>query len=114
MDRKSWLVGLRRMFVLALLLPALAQAADPEVTLVIKNHQFTPAEVKVPAGKKVKLIVDNQDSTAEEFDSHALNREKVIAPNSRAVIFIGPLKPGRYEFVGEFHQATAKGVVIAE
>jgi hypothetical protein len=27
---------------------------------------------------------------------------------------IGPLDPGRYEFMGEFHADTAKGVVVAE
>jgi hypothetical protein len=27
---------------------------------------------------------------------------------------VGPLAPGRYEFFGEFHPNTAKGVVIAE
>src|SRR5215218_1237146 len=89
-----------------------AQAQDPEFNLVIRNHRFEPAEVKVPAGKKIKLIVDNQDSTAEEFESKPLNREKVIAPKSKATITIGPLKPGKYPFVGEFNEATAKGVVI--
>ena len=91
-----------------------AIAADPEFTLVIKDHKFAPTEVKVPANQKVKLIVDNQDATAEEFESHSLKREKVIGPRSKATIMIGPLKPGRYPFVGEFHEATAKGVVIAE
>jgi plastocyanin len=91
-----------------------AVAADPEINLAIKDHRFTPAEVKVPAGQKVKLIVDNQDATPEEFESHELNREKVIAPKSKATIFIGPLKPGRYPFTGEFNEATAKGVVIVE
>ena len=89
-------------------------AAGPEFTLVIKNHKFEPAEIKVPAGQKVKLIVDNQDAFAEEFESHSLNREKVIPARSKATIFIGPLKAGTYPFVGEFHEATAKGVVIAE
>ena len=37
-----------------------------------------------------------------------------LAPKTKAAILIGPLKAGRYEFVGEFHEATAKGVVIAE
>ena len=95
-------------------LPILATATDPEVSLVIKDHRFNPSEVKVKAGQKVKLIVDNQDATPEEFESHELNREKVIAPRSKATIFIGPLKPGRYAFTGEFNQETAKGVVIAE
>ena len=89
-------------------------APDVEVTLIIKNHRFEPTEVKVPAQQRVRLVVHNQDSTPEEFESHSLNREKVIPGGAKAVIFIGPLKPGRYEFFGEFNEATAKGVVIAE
>jgi hypothetical protein len=38
----------------------------------------------------------------------------VIAGKSNGVVRIGPLKPGHYPFVGEYHEATAKGVVIAE
>jgi hypothetical protein len=92
----------------------LAQAADVESSLVIKNHRFEPAELKVPANQRVKLTVHNQDTTPEEFESHALNREKVIPGGAKAVLFIGPLKPGRYAFFGEYNEATAKGVVIAE
>ena len=91
-----------------------AFAAEPEVLLVIREHKFEPAEVKVPANQRVKLVVHNQDATPEEFESKPLNREKVVPPRSKATIYIGPLKPGRYPFVGEFHEATAKGVVIAE
>lgn len=91
-----------------------AQAADAEVEVVIKNHRFAPTELKVPAGQRVKLVVHNQDSTPEEFESHSLNREKVIPARAKATIFIGPLKAGRYEFFGEYNEATAKGVVIAE
>jgi plastocyanin len=89
-----------------------ALAADDEFKLVIENHKFDPAEITVPAGKKIKLIVENRDATAEEFESHALNREKVIPGKSTATIFIGPLKPGRYPFVGEFNEATAKGTIV--
>lgn len=96
------------------LFSASVQAADPEFTLAIRDHRFEPAELRVPVGKKIKLIVDNQDSTPEEFESHALHREKVIPPKSKATIFIGPLKAGRYPFVGEFNEKTAKGVIIAE
>ena len=107
---------LRRAALVAagLLFAAAAQAADPEVTLVIKNHRFEPAEVMVPAGKKVKLIVHNQDSTPEEFESHSLNREKVIPGGQKATIFIGPLKAGKYTFFGEYNEKTAQGVVVAE
>jgi plastocyanin len=88
--------------------------AEPEALLVIKNHRFEPAEFKVSAGQRVKLTVHNQDPTPEEFESHKLNREKVVPPGAKVVIFIGPLKPGKYEFWGEYNEATAKGVVVAE
>lgn len=89
-------------------------AAEPEFALAIKDHRFEPSELKVPAGQRVKLLVHNQDSTPEEFESHSLNREKVIPGGARATIFIGPLKPGRYTFFGEFNEKTAKGAVVAE
>jgi heme/copper-type cytochrome/quinol oxidase subunit 2 len=99
---------------LLLLSPLAVLAADNEFRLVIRDHRFEPAELRVPARTKVKLIVHNQDATAEEFESHELNREKVIAPGARATIFVGPLEPGRYPFYGEFNEATARGVLIAE
>ena len=92
----------------------IATAAEPEALLVIKDHRFQPAELKVPAGQRIKLTVHNQDSTPEEFESHSLNREKVVPGGAKATLYIGPLKPGRYDFFGEYHEATAKGVVIAE
>lgn len=91
-----------------------ARAAEPEALLVIKNHKFEPAELKVAAGERVKLVVHNQDSTPEEFESHSMNREKVVPAGAKATIYIGPLKPGRYDFYGEYNEATAKGVVVAE
>jgi len=100
--------------VIIFVFSALAAAVDPEVTLTIRNHRFEPSELRVPAGKKIKVVIDNQDATAEEFESHALNREKVVPGNSRVPVFIGPLKPGRYPFEGEYNAKTAKGVVIAE
>ena len=92
--------------------PPAARAAD--YTLTIKDHKFTPTELKVPANKRVVITVINDDITPEEFESNVLKVEKVIAGKSKGTVRIGPLKPGRYPFVGEFHEATAKGVVIAE
>lgn len=104
----------RKLFILLAVAPIVTFAANLEQTLVIKDHRFVPVEIKVPAGKKIKLIVDNQDASAEEFESHELNREKVVPGNSKMPIYIGPLTPGKYSFFGEFHEKTARGVVIAE
>ena len=97
---------------LALAVPASA-AETPEFKLVIKNHRFEPSELAVPAGRKLKLIVDNQDPTPEEFESHSLRREKVIKGGSKASIYVGPLEPGTYDFFGEYHESTAKGRIVA-
>lgn len=110
---------LARFLVLLLSLSAFAlgsavHAADPSYTLTIKNHVFEPAELQVPAGQKLRLVVKNTDPTPEEFDSADLKREKVIPGRSEATIMIGPLKPGTYKFVGEFHESTAKGVLVAK
>jgi hypothetical protein len=86
----------------------------PDYKLVIENHRFKPAEIVIPADKKVRLLIENRDDTPEEFDSHDLNREKVMMGNSKATVFIGPLKPGRYMFQGEMHPETAQGVVIVK
>lgn len=102
------------MMVAGLALPLSVAAAPQEYKIVIKNHRFEPAEVVIPAGQKVKLLVENQDTTPEEFESHAMNREKVIPGGGKASIFIGPLKPGSYEFVGEYHEDTARGKVTAK
>lgn len=83
-------------------------------SITLHNHQFEPAELRVPANRRILLHLKNEDPLSEEFDSTALKVEKVFAGNSEGVIRISPLAPGRYEFMGEYHADTAKGVVIAE
>jgi Cupredoxin-like domain len=104
------LFGLTAMLALT---PA-SSNADDALTLTLKDHQFTPTEIKVPANQRVMITVINNDTTAEEFDSTALKVEKVVPGNSKGTVRIGPLTPGRYPFIGEYHEATAKGVVVAE
>lgn len=92
-----------------------ALAADEvEVTISIKDHKFDPAELRVPAGKAVKLTVNNLDPTAEEFESKTLKVEKVIAGKGTALIRLKALAKGSYKFFGEYHEKTAQGVLIAE
>ena len=104
-------------FVLLLILSLCSASAFAEVkeyTLTLRNNRFVPAQLTVPANTKFKLIVVNQDKTPEEFESHELNREKIVAGNGKITVMIGPLKPGRYPFFGEFHMDTAKGALIAK
>ena len=89
-------------------------AGPPVIEIEIRDHLFFPDEITIPADTKVKLLIKNNDPTAEEFESYELNREKIIAGNTQAVIFIGPLPPGVYPFFGEFFPKTALGKIIVE
>ncbi len=105
---------MKKILLLALLLPLTVLAVESEYVLVIKDHQFQPAELSVPSGKKIKIVIENHDASPEEFESHSLNREKLIAANGSVSIYIGPLTIGRYPFYGEFNEATAQGVIVAK
>ena len=88
--------------------------AGEDHKLVIRGHKFEPAELVLPAGQKAKVLIENLDASPEEFESYSLNREKLIPGNGKATVFLGPLKPGRYEFFGEFHKDTALGTVVVK
>lgn len=104
------------MRILAVLatLAALGAFAAGDIAVTIENHKFSPARIEIPAGQKVRLMVENKDATPEEFDSSDLRIEKVIPGKSKAPIFVGPLKAGEYKFMGEFNASTAQGVVVAK
>jgi uncharacterized cupredoxin-like copper-binding protein len=97
------------------ILGAPAALADGDsFALTLKDHRFVPDRLEVPAGKKLKLVITNKDSTMEEFDSDDLRREVEILPGKSEELFIGPLKPGVYKFRGEYNPTTAVGTVVAK
>lgn len=105
----------KKLSLAALSIIAFSTTANAEdYVITIKDHKFSPAELVIPADQKVKITVKNNDPTPEEFESHELNREKIISGNSEAKIFIGPLKPGTYKYFGEFNQSTAQGSITAK
>jgi hypothetical protein len=112
LHKSSKEIALKHLLLVSLLLPLAVHADD--YTLTIKDHRYQPAELNIPSGTKIKLQIENQDATPEEFDSYALNREKIIPAHNTATIYIGPLDPGHYPFTGEFHADTAQGVVIVQ
>lgn len=88
--------------------------ADGSIPVTLQNHKFSPAEIHVKANTPAVIALTNKDATAEEFDSSALQVEKVVAGNSSGNVRIRALAPGRYPFMGEYHSSTAQGVVVAK
>jgi hypothetical protein len=111
---RRFALWLRFCLLLSSVWPAWLVAADiPVFHLTLKDHLFSPATLQVPAGQKIKIIIENQDPNPEEFESFAMNREKVILGGSSGVVFVGPLQPGTYPFSGEYNPDIAKGQLIA-
>lgn len=92
----------------------LVSAAGQQYEVSISGHRFEPAEITIPANTKVRLVVHNSDDGVEEFHSDSLHREKIIGPNMSGKINIGPLSPGIYTFMGEFHADTAQGRIVVK
>jgi len=95
--------------------PASVRADDPfPLSLTLKDHVFAPPELKAPAGKDIAITLKNEDDSFEEFDSDSLHTEKIVTAKGKVTIKLKPLAAGRYPFRGEFHDATAQGVLIVE
>lgn len=94
--------------------PQTGASQSGEYVLTLKDHKFSPAELEIPAGQKVKLVVKNLDATSAEFESHDLGREKVVAANGDITLFVGPLSAGKYSYFDDFHRETTTGVVVVK
>lgn len=90
-----------------------AVADEPQV-ITIENHVFHPAEIHFPSGKSVVLLIKNLDATPEEFECGALQIEKVIPAQGQGYVHVRPSEHGHFTFVGEYHEKSARGVLIAD
>jgi hypothetical protein len=90
-----------------------AARADDTVRLILKDHRFSPEQVIVPAGRRFRIEVSNQDSTPAEFESSDLRVEKIVVSNGTIVVNAGPLRPGTYRFFDDYHPDQAKGTLTA-
>ncbi len=100
-------------FILFILNSGVVFSKSQVFTLTLHHHVFTPSTLIVPANVKIKLVIENKDTLAEEFDSFDLNREKVIFSGRKITLYIGPLSPGEYTYFGEYHPNSAQGKIIA-
>ena len=109
MRRVIWL--LQVVLLSIALSAALASAADtpPELALTLDQHRFSPEELRVKANAPFILVITNKDKEDEEFEMSSLRIEKIVPGGKTLQLKMPALKPGTYEFVGEFHEKTAQG-----
>lgn len=106
----------RSLFVAGLIGCAGSASADELNTypVVIRDGHITPAQLEVPAGKKIKLVLRNEGPGPSEFENLDLRVEKVLAPGASSFVVIHSLKPGNYRFFDEFHPSASGMMLIAK
>lgn len=95
------------------ILPVAAEDA-PTFTLTLESDVFSPAELKVPAGKAFVLKVVNKENAAVEIEAKDLKIEKVVTVGGEIVARVKAMAPGRYLLVNEYKEETVKTYVIVE
>ncbi|HEY2525702.1 MAG TPA: cupredoxin domain-containing protein [Candidatus Binataceae bacterium] len=98
----------------ALALGAGAYADNSVVEVRFENHQFSPANLQVPAGQALTIRVVNASNETIEFESFRLNREKAVQPGEAIAVRLPALSAGSYDFYDDFHQDVPQGSIVAK
>lgn len=91
--------------------PARADQLAPQ--LKFADGRFEPAVLDVSAGAPVHLTVINSGTSAIEFESFELNRERVVPPGRSITVLLPRLDPGQYHFFDDFHHDAGQGTITA-
>lgn len=88
----------------------------PVIEVTLNDGVVTPQHIEVEAGKPFKLEIHNIGTTAAEFESLRLYKEKVLAPGAKSFLVFRKLSPGTYPFYEEFHMNldSAHGTIISK
>lgn len=96
---------------------AAAEAAAgelPSYTVTARDGRLQPELLRVPAGRRIKLVLINEGPGPLEFENDEMRIEKVLAAGATSFVILPKLAPGRYEFIDEFNIATGLLVIEAQ
>ena len=101
------------------LLSAACDSSQQAVNIVAEDFRFTPAEVRLPAGRPIRLIVLNEGRERHEFKSPLLPQAGAgnglpVLPNQKAEAVLRTM-PGVYPFYCAIPgHAGMSGTIIVE
>ena len=98
--------------IIAVAGPAMAEGST--ITVTLKDKSFTPAEVKIPVGKAVKVTFRNANDSAAEIESKPLGIEQDLGAKAEITVEVTAKEAGKFLFVDEFQEDVAKGHFVAE
>ena len=89
-------------------------AAGPQEQLVTVHGGYSPAVIRVKAGRPVRLVFDRQDtgSCSEEVVFPDFGLRRFLPTGQKTVVEVTPPKAGRYEFT--CGMSMLRGALVAE
>jgi len=115
--RKFAPIGILALSVGVFALPFAAPArADEAATFVLtlENDAFTPADLKIPAGRPFVLKVVNNEKIGVEIEAKDFKIEKNVGAGGEVLAHVKAQKPGRYLLVNEYKEDSVKTFVVVE
>lgn len=93
---------------------AAAAGAGPQEQIIIVDGGYSPAVVKVKAGRPVRLVFDRRDkgSCSEEVVFPDFGVRRFLPTGKKTVVEVTPAKAGRYDFT--CGMSMLHGALIAE
>lgn len=101
-------------WITTLMVIAMTASADEALTLKlsIKNGHFDPDRLEAPAGKPIRIKINNTSENAVEFESTDLRQEVLLPPNTQSEVEIMPLRPGQYRFFDDFNKGARQSILV--
>jgi plastocyanin len=91
-----------------------AESEKPTFEVTAQEGRFDPSRLEVPANTAFIIRVTSNETTAIEFESFELHRERVVQPGETIAVNVGALAPGTYKFFDDFHQTTPQGAIVVK
>ena len=94
--------------------PPAASPAGPQEQTIIVDGGYSPAAVRVKAGRPVRLIFDRRDTggCSEEVVFPDFGVRRFLPTGKKTVVEITPVRAGRYEFT--CGMSMLRGAIVAE
>jgi len=89
------------------------QAQQASVVVSIKDKKFQPAVIHAAAGAPMSFRLVNLDTTAVKVASATLRFDRLLSPNTGAIIDVQALPSGRYMFFDVAYQ-QAQGMLVLQ
>ena len=90
----------------------LAASAADIVNVEIRQHEFYPTTIELPAQQKVTVKLMNSEKTLVKLVGDPLDRAVDAKPDITTVFTMGPLNPGDYEVFDDNQRKVRAKVIV--